>query len=230
MTHPAERILREYSREEDRKRKELECAAGLDADASFLEIDWRKFDDFPALSIQTLAALSVGINPDHKCARIEWAEKWADLAADKASGLLKMMVARFGSIERNLDFMGGSIVTVNRHEPVELSTVRLDSFVKYAMQKKLKLPKELSGSKGAAKKNEEQVDRNQHIRFIAGLQREFPKSTARELRKKVIEKVTNGKKTPFEMFEADLVLAGTKRYIADGTWADWFTQAKKYPE
>lgn len=133
-----------YKMLEETKRKEAEtkCASQLGVDGRFFDVQWSLFKDKPALPLKTLLPLSVGLNPSHPCAKIEWAHKYGDKAIGKAAELLDEILTRHGVLIEFIDAKRPEISLVDDGKTGLDRMAWPSVFVAFARTREWSLPKD----------------------------------------------------------------------------------------
>lgn len=109
--------------------------------------------------------------------------------------------------------------------PCELATIASSCCTHAGLPELATLPDTKRESQGTREKP--------HIKYLAALHAEYPAATARELRRlciahaKAVGEGDSGPEFPFWIRNNDLALKGTTRAIGEGTFSNWFSDAKK---
>ncbi len=133
--------------DEDSEQKidgQVAIAKSLDNDPNFFEIDWIEWKLKPTALIVKILALSVGINPAHPCASIEWASTYAQYATGSAAEKLKVFRDRWPVVSRNLSKNGGDIEVIKPGEAWR-NSIRLRDFTRLANDAGWDLPAQFPG-------------------------------------------------------------------------------------
>lgn len=118
-----------------------EVAMALSNNPAFIDADWAKYQDDPALPLWKLAALSAGINPDCAWSEPANAKQVAEFVSGEAGERLRAMLERLAIAERNLDRHGGKVLlTIEADQSDAKCTVRIDDFMSFAKSKRWAFP------------------------------------------------------------------------------------------
>ncbi len=134
-------VIRDGNEQIERDKAETQRASELERDSSFFDVQWSLFKDKPALPLKTLLPLSVGLNPSHPCAKIEWAQKYGDKAIGKAAESLDEMLMRHGVLIEFIDAKRPEISLVDDGKTGLDRMVWPSVFVAFARELKWSLPK-----------------------------------------------------------------------------------------
>lgn len=138
-------------RDEDETRKaEEQRAATLEHDASFFAVNWDRYDDIPALPLEMILPLSVGINPSHRFAKIELAATYAGQATGAAAEKIAEMLKRRKKLVENLETEGGDIPVAVKGKTNLEHRIKVAEFVAFAQKKGWELPEQLATTGSAA--------------------------------------------------------------------------------
>ena len=134
-------VIRDGNEQIERDKAETQRASELERDSSFFDVQWSLFKDKPALPLKTILPLSVGLNPSHHCAKIEWAQKYGDKATGKAAELLDEMLRRHGVLIEYIDIEHPEIPVVKKGQTHLDGMVWPSVFVDFARKRGWPLPK-----------------------------------------------------------------------------------------
>lgn len=134
-------VFRDGNAKMERDKAETQQASELERDSGFFDVQWGLFKDKPALPLKTILPLSAGLNPSHRCAKIEWAEKYGDKATGKAAELLAEMLRRHGVLIEYLDIEHPEIPVVKKGQTHLDGMVWPSAFVAFARKREWSLPK-----------------------------------------------------------------------------------------
>lgn len=143
-------VIRDGNEQRERDKAETQRATELERDSSFFDVQWSLFKDKPALPLKTLLPLSVGLNPSHRCAKIEWAQKYGDKSIGKAAESLAEMLRRHGVLIDYLDIEHPEMPVVKKGQTHLDGMVWPSVFVAFARGREWSLPDDFSGLYGVS--------------------------------------------------------------------------------